>query len=72
MGLSSLYLTVSLEALISLTTVPQVVFPQHVRSKEDSDSPQRTSQQMLSASQLQSLAHGLFPPDEGTDCLVET
>jgi len=27
---------------------------------------------MLSASQLQSLAHGLFPPDEGTDCLVET
>eukprot|EP00438_Fugacium_kawagutii_P014366 Skav221706 [mRNA] locus=scaffold542:16470:17113:- [translate_table: standard] len=34
--------------------------------KEDGDSPQRTAQQMLSASQLQSLAHGLFPPDEGT------
>ena len=34
---------------------------------EDSDSPQRTSQQMLSASQLQSLAHGLFPPDEGDE-----
>lgn len=31
------------------------------------DSPQRTAQQMLSASQLQSLAHGLFPPDEGDE-----
>ena len=35
-------------------------------AKDGGDSPQRTAQQMLSASQLQSLAHGLFPPDEGT------
>eukprot|EP00913_Durusdinium_trenchii_P001088 g998.t1 len=34
---------------------------------ESSDSPQRTSQHVLSASQLQSLAHGLFPPDEGDE-----
>lgn len=74
MGLSSLYLTVSLEALISLFQQLNAGCVPWTRrkSKEDSDSPQRTSQQMLSASQLQSLAHGLFPPDEGTDCLVET
>ena len=35
-------------------------------AEDGGDSPQRTAQQMLSASQLQSLAHGLFPPDEGT------
>ena len=38
----------------------------HSVPEDDGDSPQRTAQQMLSASQLQSLAHGLFPPDEGT------
>ena len=36
-------------------------------AEDDSDSPQRTSHQMLSTSQLQSLAHGLFPYEEGQD-----